>query len=192
MEEIYISIDVEADGPLPGLHSMLSFGAAAFRLDSPKPFDTFGANLEQLSDAAPSAHTMKWWATQPEAWAAHRVDPEPAAVVMPRFIQWVRALPGRPVIVGYPVTFDFMWVYWYTMAFGGLKDGEPSPFGFQGLDLKTLAWAKLGGEYRATTPAGMPQEWFKDSPKHDHVALTDAIGQGAMFVNMAQSKKVKL
>jgi hypothetical protein len=33
MPEIYISTDVEADGPIPGPHSMLSMGAAAFRED---------------------------------------------------------------------------------------------------------------------------------------------------------------
>jgi hypothetical protein len=29
MQEIYISTDIEADGPIPGPHSMLSIGAAA-------------------------------------------------------------------------------------------------------------------------------------------------------------------
>ena len=31
MPEIYISTDVEADGPIPGPHSMLSFGSAAYK-----------------------------------------------------------------------------------------------------------------------------------------------------------------
>jgi hypothetical protein len=31
--EIYISTDIEADGPIPGPNSMLSFGSAAFRAD---------------------------------------------------------------------------------------------------------------------------------------------------------------
>ena len=29
-EECYVSIDIEADGPIPGTYSMLSLGAAAF------------------------------------------------------------------------------------------------------------------------------------------------------------------
>ena len=33
LPEIYVSIDVEADGPIPGDHSMLSLGAAAFSAD---------------------------------------------------------------------------------------------------------------------------------------------------------------
>ena len=31
--EIYLSVDVEADGPIPGPYSMLSFGIAAFSID---------------------------------------------------------------------------------------------------------------------------------------------------------------
>ena len=33
MKEIYISTDVETDGPIPGPHSMLSFGSAAYTAD---------------------------------------------------------------------------------------------------------------------------------------------------------------
>src|SRR5262245_42538070 len=33
MSEIYISTDVETDGPIPGPHSMLSFGSAAYTAD---------------------------------------------------------------------------------------------------------------------------------------------------------------
>ena len=33
MPEIYVSTDVEADGPIPGPNSMLSFGSAAYTVD---------------------------------------------------------------------------------------------------------------------------------------------------------------
>ena len=33
MVEVYVSTDVETDGPIPGPHSMLSFGSAAFLAD---------------------------------------------------------------------------------------------------------------------------------------------------------------
>jgi hypothetical protein len=33
MPEIYVSTDVESDGPIPGPHSMHSFGSAAFLED---------------------------------------------------------------------------------------------------------------------------------------------------------------
>jgi hypothetical protein len=49
MTEIYVSTDVEADGPIPGPRSMLSFGSAAYCPDK-KFFGTFSANLETLQE----------------------------------------------------------------------------------------------------------------------------------------------
>ena len=67
-DECYVSIDIEADGPVPGLNSMLSLGAAAFTGDGAL-VDTFSANLEALPEAHEDPKTMRWWAEQPEAWA---------------------------------------------------------------------------------------------------------------------------
>jgi hypothetical protein len=46
-KEIYVSTDVEADGPIPGPNSMLSFGSAAYT-GGKKLIGTFSANLETL------------------------------------------------------------------------------------------------------------------------------------------------
>jgi hypothetical protein len=42
MKDIYISTDIEAYGPIPGPHSMLSFASAAFLADK-KMIGTFSA-----------------------------------------------------------------------------------------------------------------------------------------------------
>jgi hypothetical protein len=184
MSEVYVSTDVEADGPIPGRCSMLSFASAAYRADKTL-VGTFEANLELLPGAAPDAKTMAWWATQPEAWAACRVNPRDPAVVMPEYVTWVKALPGKPVFVGYPVAYDFMFVYWYMLAFAG-----ESPFSHSALDIKTFAMAVLGTEYRASTKRNLPKEWFDPIP-HTHVALDDAKGQGALFCNMLAASRRK-
>ena len=71
MTEIYISTDVESDGPIPGPHSMLSFGSAAYTADK-KLVSTFSANLHTLPGAEADPKTAAWWQTQPAAWAACR------------------------------------------------------------------------------------------------------------------------
>ena len=98
MPEVYVSTDVESDGPIPGPHSMLSFASAAYRADKTL-VSTFTANLETLPGAAGHPNTMAWWAQQPEAWKAARADPEDPAAAMARYVAWVKALPGRPVFV---------------------------------------------------------------------------------------------
>ncbi len=175
--EIYISTDVEADGPIPGVNSMLSFGSAAFLADKTM-VGTFSANLHVLPQAAGDEPTMAWWATQPEAWEACRRDCRDPAEVMPEYVRWLKGLPGKPVFVGYPVAYDFMFVYWYLIRFAG-----ESPFSFSALDVKTMAMTLLGTGYREATKRRMPREWF-DSHPHTHVALDDAIGQGLLFCNM--------
>ena len=50
MNEIYVSTDVEADGPIPGPHSMLSVASAAYRPDK-SVVATFSVNLETLPGA---------------------------------------------------------------------------------------------------------------------------------------------
>ena len=53
MSEIYISTDVETDGPIPGPHSMLSLGSAAYTADK-RLLSTFTPTLiERGSVAAP-------------------------------------------------------------------------------------------------------------------------------------------
>ena len=57
-EECYVSVDVETDGPIPGVHSMLSLGAAAFDAEW-SPRGTWSANLEPLPEAAEDPRTMR-------------------------------------------------------------------------------------------------------------------------------------
>jgi len=184
--EIYVSVDIEADGPIPAMNSMKSLGAAPFVLDPQNPRGwrmldtTFKVNLFDLPGATPDPNTMEWWKGQPEAWAAATSDQQPPEDAMKAFKKWLLKLPGKPVVMGYPVTYDFMWMYWYLIRFTGF----PAPCGFQGMDLKTMARDRLGRDFRAATKRNMPRSWFKGAPPHTHDALDDAIGQGVLGMNM--------
>ncbi|HXB71926.1 MAG TPA: hypothetical protein VNY05_27060 [Candidatus Acidoferrales bacterium] len=177
MSEIYVSTDIEVDGPIPGPYSMLGFGSAAYQADK-KLISTFTSNLEPLPGASTHPDTMAWWAERPEAWAANRKDLRDPAEAMCGYVKWLDSLPGKPVFVAYPAAFDFLFVYWYLIRFVGR-----SPFSFAALDIKTMAMVLLGKEYRHCTKKGMPRRWFDEVP-HTHIALDDAIEQGALFCNM--------
>jgi DNA polymerase III alpha subunit (gram-positive type) len=94
-------------------------------------------------------------------------------------VTWLKSLPGRPVFVAYPAGFDFTFVYWYLVRFGG-----ENPFSHSALDVKTLAMALLNTDYRDSTKRNMPRRWFEQKHRHTHVALDDAIEQGSLFCNM--------
>jgi len=97
---------------------------------------------------------------------------------MAAYAGWLDSLPGKPVFVGYPAAFDFMFIYWYLIRFVGR-----SPFSFSAVDIKTMAMVVLKLEYRVCTKRNMPERWFDDAP-HTHVALDDAIEQGKLFCNI--------
>lgn len=182
-QEIYVSVDIESDGPIPGRNSMLSIGAVAFN-ESGKELGSFSRNLETIPEAKPDPDTMEWWAKQPEAWRACRENTVPAKHAMEEFVAWTNKLPGRPVFVAYPAGFDFTYVYWYLMTFHG-----QSPFSFSALDIKSFAMALLGKSYRESVKKHMPKRWFNGVGGHNHVAVDDARGQGIMFINMLKEAR---
>lgn len=187
MSELYISCDIEADGPIPGPHSMLSFGCAAFF--NGQLIGTCTRNLETLPDAVGAQDTMEWWATQPDAWAAHRRDLVAPQKAMEGLVAWLDEMSAhcggkKPVFVGYPAAYDFMFIAWYLQRFA-----KQCPFGWSALDMKTLAMVKLGTEYRKSTKKNFPKFWFNRPEEyknlsHSHVALDDAIEQGFLFQAM--------
>jgi hypothetical protein len=183
MAEVYVSTDVETDGPIPGPHSMLSLASAAYLPDKTL-VDTFTANLVTLPGAAPDPATAAWWQRHPEAYKATRDNAGDPADVMPRYAAWLRGLPARPVFVAYPAAFDFLFVYWYLIRFAG-----ESPFSFAALDMKSFAMALLNTDFRDTVKRNFPRHWFDAGLPHTHVALDDALEQGALFCNMLADRR---
>lgn len=176
-EEIYVSTDMEADGPIPGPHSMLSLASVAYA-GGGREISHFSVNLEPLPGAAPDPRTMGWWQQFPEAWKACREDPQPVAQAMGDYLTWLEALPGKPVFVAWPASWDFMWVYWYLVRFTGQR-----PFTENAIDIRSYAMAMRKRPFMKVGKNYLPKRWFDRQP-HTHVALDDAREQGMLFCNM--------
>jgi hypothetical protein len=180
--DAYFSIDVEADGPIPGPYSMLSLGLA------------FAGSFDgsQFSEADPAAETFYRELApisesyDPEALAVSGLDrdtlvragAEPAAA-MSEAAAWVRRVAGgrRPVAVGYPLPYDWMWTYWYFVRFADTG----SPFGFsRALDIKTMYARAAGVTVGEATKRNMPAAILSARP-HTHNARDDAIEQAELF-----------
>jgi hypothetical protein len=164
MSDLYVSVDIEANGPVPGLHSMLSFGCVAMDAEG-FIHSTFSRNLGLLPEAGEHETTMAWWKTQPEAWAACREDPMDPERAMREHRDWLwqHSTGRRVVFVAYPLAFDFAFMAYYLVRFTGAN-----PYGFTGLDLKTLAWGLLGGgPFHRSNKRSMPPEWKQGLPRHN-------------------------
>jgi hypothetical protein len=184
-KEIYCVADIETDGPIPGPYSMLSLGAVMIDSEGVE-LGSISLNFERLEGAGQHPSTMEWWKGNAAAYEATRVDAKPPGVQIAAFRAWVRSFPGKPVFVGYPAGFDWTHAYWYLMRFG-----DDSPFSFSAIDMKTLAMALLGTEYRAASKRAMPREWFNPSLKHTHVALDDAREQAYTFARMLAAVRAR-
>jgi hypothetical protein len=179
--EIYISVDIETDGPAPGLNSMLSLGAIAFGPDGSE-LDTWYFTFEPLHGAYQHPDTMKWWKTQPEAWAEVNSGQRDPEVAISLFVDWVEQLPGKPIAVAWPAAFDFAFVNYYCHRFAGRN-----PLGHACLDIRSYANGLLQHPgYRGTPDLNVPEIAgnIGTTGLRDHHALDDAIGQGRLFMQL--------
>jgi hypothetical protein len=133
---------------------------------------------------------MAWWgqAGQKAAWEACHQDQKDPEAVMKRFCSWVTSMSearlAKPVFVGYPVSFDWMFLCWYAIKFAGRSPFEPS---YSGLDLESYAMRALGLPYTEIKSSKFPTEWKPKKNDRPHFALSDAIEQGELFINMLHS-----
>jgi hypothetical protein len=189
IREYPISIDIEADGPCPGINSMLQIGAVFYSPDG-EVIHELGANLLEIPGAVADPETMKWWEEQekkfPGIWARmmeNRIEP---FLAMERFQSAVAACNlknnASPICVAYPAGYDFTWIYYYLCRFLG-----KSCVGFSCIDMKTLGMTLIQNTYHNSAKKRFPSDWFNPKLKHTHNALEDARGQGYTFWRMKEA-----
>lgn len=165
--ETYISVDVEASGPVPGEYSMLSLGACIvgqtdknFYVElkpitknfNPTSLAVAGFDLEQLE----------------------RTGAEPGSA-MAQFDAWVMQATPRentPVFCAYPLAFDWMFVAYYFQRFLG-----HNPFGYTGFDVKSFYMGMTGERWDIAAP----MKRFHIGQDLTHNAREDAIAQADML-----------
>lgn len=182
MRTLYISTDIESDGPCPGKNSMLQLGSAVFDGKSEKPLATFEVNLDLLPGASADLLTVEFWKANPVAYARTRTNLKSPADGMTDYAIWLKSLQAKVVFVGFPAAFDSLFTFWYLHTFAG-----ENPFGWQALDLKTLAMTLINKPFPMATKRNFPRAWFGNAP-HTHNGLDDAIEQGVMFTRMVANK----
>ena len=125
-DEIYVSTDIEADGPIPGPNSMLSFASAAYLPDKTL-VGTFSANLNLLPEATPDPKTMEFWKQHPEAWQAARSDCREPREALTSYVAWLTFLEAIPFVLWIrmrkgPAAVDYIGRGWRRGIIGGLGD----------------------------------------------------------------------
>eukprot|EP01042_Synura_sphagnicola_P006353 gene6353-8117_t len=160
--EIFISVDVETSGPIPGEYSLLSIGAC--NVDDPQ--QTFSCNLKPINKRA-DPKALEVTGLSMEQLEKTGLSPE---VAMKEFREWVVNLADREsslVFVGLNAPFDWSFVNYYFHKYFG-----ENPFGFTALDIKAYYMGSTGGTWRDTRSSVMAKT-LKPNFRGDHQALHD-------------------
>jgi DNA polymerase III epsilon subunit-like protein len=169
MNETFISVDIEASGPIPGEYSLLSIGACAVY----EPAREFSCLFQPIStNADPQA--LEVTGLQLEELMVRGLAPEAA---MKEFAQWVQEITAgsTPVFVGLNASFDWSFVNYYFHRFVG-----NNPFGFTALDIKSLFMGASGCSWHDTRSSNMKRILSAKS-EGTHDALEDARYQAELF-----------
>ena len=168
----YIMIDIEADGPIPGDYSMISFGAVLVDEQLDK---TFYGQLKPISDRyipealAVSGHSREETLTF-----------EDPRKVMLDFAEWIKATcKDQPIFISDNNGFDWMFICWYFHHFIG-----KNPFGFSSQNLGSL----YKGIVKDTTKN------FKHfrKTKHTHHPVDDAKGNAEALMKLKSEFGLKI
>jgi hypothetical protein len=117
--QIPIIVDVEADGPIIGKHSMVCFGAVVLTRDLKK---TFYGQTKPISDSyVPEALKVSGFTR-----AEHLAFPTPQETML-KFLEWLKEVCGKnqPVLYSDNNGFDASWINYYMLDQVG-----QNPFGW--------------------------------------------------------------
>ncbi|MCE7874815.1 3'-5' exonuclease [bacterium CPR1] len=178
----YLSLDVEASGPFPGLFSLVSVGAVALVCQGSWKLvegSELYVELKPLPGAAEIAEATAVHGLTRDYLLEHALDP---SLAMERFATYHAGLVkhyGRGLGAAWPASFDLPYVGWYCQRFLGRN-----PLGHSGFDIASYALGLLRCSRKelslAMRRAGIP----KPRNLNAHNALADAIEQGTLLAGL--------
>jgi len=190
--DAYFSADVETDGPIPGPFSILSFAlvyAGSFDGRHFQRPDSYAQTL--YKELKPISENF-----EPEALQINGLDRarlclegEPPEKAMTEVSRWVKGIAGKaePVLVAYPLSFDWSWLYWYFIRFSA--DGSPFAYS-RCFDIKTALAVKAAIPISEASRSRIDPRLRSRHP-HTHHAIDDAIAQAEIFANVFEWEGVR-
>lgn len=177
-KEIYVSVDIEASGPIPGKYSMLSIGACL----AANPAEQFSCLLKPISqEFVPAALEVTGLSLD----KLHEEGLEPREA-MAQFKAWLESVAdaGQTIVfVGFNASFDWSFVNYYFHLFLG-----ENPFGIAALDIKSMYFGASGCTWKSTRSSEIEKVVNPES-SGNHDALDDAVYQAELF-NLIREKRV--
>lgn len=162
----FIVVDVESDGPIPNLYSMISFGAVVVE---PSLSKTFYGKLKPVSEL---------WDPEALAVSGHtRIETltfDDPQIVMLQFAKWIEEnSKGRPVFMSDNVAYDWQFINYYFHFYTG-----KNPFGFSG--------RRIGDLYCGLVKDAYAKWKHLRQTKHTHHPVDDAKGNAEAVLKIQE------
>ncbi len=186
----YYSIDVEASGPVPGLFNLLSVGATVVAADESGKLaigESFYVELRPVfAGHVPEANAVH--GLDLERLAREGLEPREAMQRLANFVENTCRPGTEATFVGHVAVFDWMMIAWY-FAWCGM----PNPFGYKGLDTKSLAVGALGVPWEKTSKDVIEPMLgiASQDPATVHRADADAHAQASLLIALLEKAGVR-
>lgn len=177
MGETYISCDIEASGPIPGIYYMTALGASVVGEED----KTFYSELEPPEDGIELEKAMSVGVNiEGKSFTRDYLlkNGENPAHAMHRFGHWVNDVAGpdnRPVFVAFNAPFDWQFVNYNFHRYTG-----SNPFGIRALDIKAYIMGQRKCTWSETSKRSLPKSTVVKSERQ-HKADDDAVAQAYIF-----------
>ncbi len=177
-DNIFISVDIEAAGPIPGRYAMLSLGACLVG----DPREGFYVEFQPTSMAFVQ-DALEVSGLSLEALRGRGMPPSEAMQRLDVWLNRVTPPESRPVMVGYNAAFDWAFLNHYFLHYRG-----HNPFGYAPLDIKSFYMGLSGLPWSKTGTADLPARYM-DGQQLPHNALEDARLQALAFRRMLEESR---
>ena len=184
---VYVCIDIEASGPVPGFYNMVSIGGVAVRLGAAghERGEEFYYELKPISEGF-DPHAMSIHGISRAHLEAHGTDSREVLLSITDWVEQIRGDAERVLFVGHNAPFDWMYVAWY-FAWAGLQN----PFGYNALDTKALMMGRLGLPWRECNKERLEATYpalSAPAPEDVHNALCDAQFQADILIALLDTE----
>ena len=158
---VYFCLDCEASGPLPPLYNLLSIGVTVVRPENDHHLlgESFYIELKPIFPGF-NPDALAVCGLDVELLKRNGTDPREAMI---RLTDWVEAQAGpegSPVFVGHNAVFDWAYISYYYAHYE-----MTNPFGYKGIDSKSLAMGRLGIGWTETSKENL--RWVLKLPPQD-------------------------
>ena len=181
----YLSLDVEASGPFPGLYSLVSVGCVPVL-----PPDvnngiwhlsekTFYCEFKPLEGAGELAAATEVHGLSDEHLQEKGLDAREGIQNLADYLAGLRLSVPKFMTAAWPASFDQPFIGYYAQRFLG-----SNPFGYACLDIASLAQGIFRCERRQLRSRLARRGLFRPPKPYPHNALDDAMDQATLLMEL--------